>query len=672
MSAQVTEELRNRETPEHGHIDIATAGPAMHANQHASTAAMQLSHPQAQLGQENLSAGALQQDSGGAGCAPRRLPERTTEQSQALLLRRTQQQARPATHTAAADGGMSEPEGLPVTHSSAAAQRSAGAGPSAMPSAMPGSQADGGKCGDHDADEVLSQKPLAEIRQQMVASQARRGQQRTDSLTPQPDSQPPRQHVDCGVQDAGSTAGHVELSQVPLAVRASSQLAPIACSEQQLPQRRTQRLQTEVDAQLLQLPMSSRAALTQRGDGLAAGLAGTEDVQLSQIPLAKWATSAPSKGSSQARRAEVQQRSRSGAEASAVDSAARSTADRAQQRSVQNAAPADAVAALPSRTQGQSQPWSASAAHLRKLRQQQTLPLRRSNPGDQGKDPLEDLTLHQRQWVASSQHCSAAKNGSRLSAGVAPTTALKAAGPIGLQGPRAEHKTPGACPDSAAAELLGSARAAAAAVVARVERQAAEAVQELERKISGIAARISDPAPNPAARVPEQAVNPAAPVPDPTLSLAGGSAPHVEPRIAQPSPEPAALTPGGSWLPAPDPTPEHRSTPRDSQHGPRQGCCKETARQDPGTGGTILVAAPAIEAAQPSETASQPAGASGADEAARGCSSAVQGDGQLRSQYPSMQSPRDHAAWSGASCWDANLWVDATRVLRRNHCLPAV
>ena len=641
MSAQVTEELRNGETPEHGRTGVATAGPAMHVDQHASAAAMQLPHPQAQLGQENLCVGALQRDSGGAGCAPRRLPGRTAEQPQAVSPQRTQQQACPATHTAAADSSMSEPAGMPIPNSSPTERRPAGAGPEAMPR----SQAESGGR-DGDADEVLSQKPLAEIRQQMLASQPRRTQQRRYSATPRPDSQPPRQHVDCGLPDEAD-GGLAQLSQVPLAVRASSQLAPIACGEQQLPQRHTQRLQTGVDAQLSQLPLSSRAAVTQRGDGLATGLAGTEDVQLSQIPLAKWATSAPREGSSQARRAEVQKRSRSGAGAPAVDAAARSTADRAQQRSVQDAAPADAIAALPSRTQGQSQPWSASAAHLRKLQQQQqTPPPRWSDPCDQENDPLEDLTLHQRQWVASSQHRAVGFNSSRLTATAAPTAATKPEA-AELPGPRAEHRTPGTCPDSAASELLGSARAAVAAVVARVERQAAEAVQELERTISGIEARVSDPAPNPAARDPGQAMLPAAPVHDPTPSPAGGSAPRIDPRPAQPTPKPAVLTPGGAWLPAPEPSPEPRSTPRDSQHGPRQERDEHTTRQELGTAGTNAVAVPAVEAAQPSATAGQPAGASGLAEAAGGCSQAVQGDGHLNAQPAPTQTPRDPVSWSG-------------------------
>ena len=626
MSAQVTEELGKGMSPEHRRPDAAATGPAVDADRPAHGERTRLSHPQAEVVNERLSATALQHDDAGAGCWARRLSACPAGQPQASSPRQQQQlNARPAARTEAADGGESEAArprqlnssvGEAVCTDSAPAQRSAVAGPAAMAR----SRADDG--GRDDADEVLSQKPLAEIRQQMLASQPKRAQQRRDSMTPRSDQQRAEQHVHCSLQDA-SAGGHVQLSQVPLAVRASTQLAPPACGDQ----------------------------LPAHGHGHQS-LAGV-DVQLSQIPLAKRATGTLIAGSRQARQAQAQPQRRPGAGAcGAADAAACSGASRAPRGSVRDGARGGTKGALQTQAEARTQSWSASAAHLRHPAQQQTPPPPRwSNPNDQENDPLEDMTLHQRQWFASGQHRPPGRNGSRLTGAAAPAVALKLGAEV--RRPPAQHGTPGPCPDSAASELLGSAPAAAAAVVARVERQAAEAVQELERKISGIGARV---------------------LPDRVLNSAGGSAPGTEPRPAQPSPKLAALTPGGAWLPAPEPTPEPRSTPWDSQHGLRRGHDAQPGGQRPGAGGTDAADAPTTEAAQCGGTADVPTGAAGAAGGTRGCGQAVQGDRELRAKPPSMQqTPRDPASWSGVlpgwswCCW-ITVSVPCSLLVTREEC----
>ena len=651
VSAQVTQGLGDRESPEHCRENAATDEEAANADQHASDAATRLPHPHAEVGRESPSDAAVQPNTAGADRTSCALLVSASHQPQTVPPQCMQQTTRPGASAGGSAGCQaSAPPMLPQPGSPGGAaeppanstqQRSAVAGPAAMPR----SRADGvGGC-DDDADEVLSQRPLAEIRQQMLASQPKRStQQRRDNFTPRPDQQQPsKQRVDCSLLDS-SPGEHLQLSQVPLAVRVSSLLAPTASGNRQLPHQHTQRLQGRLSGQPSQLPLASRAAPTQRRDGLDTDLAGGDDVQLSQIPLAKWATNAPGTGGSQARRMEAQQQSRSATGTPTTGAAAAyRTADMAQRGSVRAAAPTQADAALHAQARGRFQSWSASAVRLREQQQQQqTPPPRWSNSGDQEDDPLEDLTLHQRQWAASGQHRLAGCKSSQPNALAVATTALKVEATT-VQNPRGEDASPVLCPDSAASELLGSARAAAAAVVARVERQAAEAVKELERKISDIASR-----------VPGQAQSPgAARVPDPALQQpASGSAPAIEPRPAQPAPESAAPMPGEAWLPAPDPSPEARSTPRDAQQRQQREREEQTARHRLGAGGTGVIEAPPPEAAEDTGNAGLEAGALAAAEASRGCMQAVQGSGQLRPQQASMQTPRDPVSWSGASPHD--------------------
>ena len=444
-----------------------------------------------------------------------------------------------------------------------------------------------------DADEPLSQRPLAEIRQQMLASQPKRTTEAADHLN--------------------RLGQHVQLSQVPLAARASQQLAQASWKGAPLPQKHGQQpqvqpaqqalmpqftadagrvggTQRQAQAQPSQVPSSLRAAFAQHAGGSNMSTPGADDARLSQLLLAARATSVASQGTSRALRGSAEE-----LQASA----------------------------------GRTQSWLASAAHLR-MQQQQTPPLRWSDSGggDQENDPLEDMTLHQRQWVASKQlqqqRRGAMCGSSRTAGHSAPSAAPVSKAAIMTQTPHVDNRTPkGACPDSAdASQLLGSARAAAAEVVARVQQQAEEAVRELERKISGIVGRrVSD-------------------------AKTGVAVQRTGPRPACMRPSPDVPPPAAAWLPPPDPGPKAPcSAPCSSQPGAHK---VQAVRQQRAEGRTGAAGCPAPTVQQRSGVAALPGGSGLAPATARACSAAGQAAGALRAQPASAQTPRDSVGWSGA------------------------
>ena len=434
-----------------------------------------------------------------------------------------------------------------------------------------------------DDDEPLSQKPLVQIRKQMLQSQQKRA--RTQQLAQR------------GVTD-GADSQRSLAHQVQLTARAFGQRPEAAF---------TDGLPDDGAVQQSQVPLAmwaSKQAMSAACGGAAAGSECHASVPLSQVPLAVRATTAPGSNSGRTCPATAARHLNAASQAARVLMAQRCgeddgvASDKLQHAAAIRAADGRSAAATATsaaarlasaigEANGRPQSWASSAAHLRDRTQRKE----RLAISGNDEDPTEDLTLHQRQWVASGQK--SALHGTSL-------TALAAMRATGALSPTLPHKAvsregPATCDparSSRGLEAHESARAAAEAVVMRLGRTAAAAaaaadragclaaLRQLERELCSITERVSRS--EPADSIAELLQGPdrdpfvAAPSADATVQ-------HADPSPTLP------MRNNGPWLPAPDAvtgcmtddhwvaTPSHHTGP--AAHQPGDGAGLETAPQ---------------------------------------------------------------------------------------------
>ena len=465
-----------------------------------------------------------------------------------------------------------------------------------------------------DEDEPLSQQPLVQIRKQMLQSQQKRARlpllaRRAPaggatpggegllgrSSMPRAPAAVARQRASKGVLEGITDSNQVPLSQAQLSVRAFGQRPAAALGDG---------LSDSGCMQLSQVPLalwaSKQAAGAACGD-VATGGEHSAQFPLSQVPLAARALSAPGCTGTRTLCGKAERYLSAASQAARSLLARSSEDDRAAWDTSQHAAPnkdAPAAAGATSRLasavekpQGRSASWASSAAHLR------TEPQRRpwlAATGDD-EDPTEDLTLHQRQWVASRQH--SASHGSSvtaqaaLRAAVVPSTRLPGAAEP-REGPEPAGRVP--VPDRGALNGRERARLAAEEVVRRFGQEAAaaaaaadqascvDAIRKLERELCSIAQLVSDP------EFTQGVSDLYCPSPVLVTDWDRTAAPSADAQAqhADATASPAlAMRNGGSWLPTPMPTrdPVNASMPGEIQIA-RSSHNTHTAAQQHGNG----------------------------------------------------------------------------------------
>ena len=418
-----------------------------------------------------------------------------------------------------------------------------------------------------DGEEPLSQKPLVQIRKEMLQSQQKRS-----SRSPHAQGMPADGAVPCG---QGSLRGVTREGRTDgLQLHLASVQLPAPPSRQGFGTLQADELSGSGCMQLSQVPLAMWTSKQPTGTAHGDAAMSSAEMPLSQMPLAERAPPAPDHASRQQLSGTAARHLDAATQAARNLLAHRKENDQAAPvRVSRGAPPKDAAAAEAGagvrrsgsttvKTEAQQQSWASSAAHLRTQTRPQSVDV-----AADAEDPTEDLTLHQRQWVASKQ----------LAASRCGVAAARAASGAPSPTPAASARD-GA--RSAADELVGQyGRRAAMAAAAGDQAGIIEAIKGLERSLCGIAQRVAGSVVHNGAQDGCHALgSDTAGVANPHLM----TKPHEDDQRADAAPGPAAapVRHGGFWLPAPTAMPDPVSgVEADTSQPPRSAGDAQTAAQ---------------------------------------------------------------------------------------------